>query len=265
LATEADSKWDAIHIFQRDRTMPGFRSFEPGQSELSQSIAQSMTAWLAAQGVHLPINSVASTGQNVLDIILAEPNQWFIGHHRVGAVHEQWPGGVPEIVAPEEMISRAYLKIAEALMWSQLPIATNDAVVEIGSAPGGASQRLLDMGLAVTGIDAAEMDEIVLKHPRFEHWRSKAAAVKRKLYQKFKWLVCDANVAPNYTLDVLGDIFSQEDPKIEGMLLTFKLSSWDQMKFLEEQLERIRQLGFRRVEARQLAHNRHELCVVAKR
>ena len=257
--------WDAIHIFQRDRAMPGFRNFEPGPSELSQSIAEAFERWLAARDIRIPINQVATPGQMVLDIILSEPNQWFVGCHKVRWVHEAWPGGVPPIVEPPEMISRAYLKIAEALMWSQLPIATGDAVVEIGSAPGGASQRLLDIGLMVTGVDAAEMDELVLGHPRFEHWRSKAAAVKRKLYHKCKWLVCDANVAPNYTLDVLGDIFSQEGTQIEGMILTFKLSSWDTMKHLDEQLERIRHLGFPVVAARQLAHNRHELCVVAKR
>lgn len=258
-------KWSAIHIFQRDRALPGFRSFEPGQSELSRAVAQSLGHWLAQRNVTLPINEEAVPGQHVLDIILSEPNQWFVGYHVVQAVHERWPGGVPPVVASPDMISRAYLKIAEALMWSQFPIASGDAVVEIGSAPGGASQRLLDMGMAVTGVDAAEMDELVLEHPRFEHWRMKAAAVKRKLYEKFKWLVCDANVAPNYTLDVLGDIFSQEGTKIEGLILTFKLSSWEQMKHLEEQLQRIRHLGFADVQARQLAHNRHELCVVAKR
>ncbi len=51
-------------------------------------------------------------------------------------------------------------------MWSRLPMHTGDRVVEIGSAPGGASQRLLDLGYEVTGIDAAEMDERVTANPR---------------------------------------------------------------------------------------------------
>ena len=258
-------KWDAIHIFQRDRALPGAFRFEPGRSELSDTIVEAMTAWLAQRGIALPINRPANFGQHVLDIVLSEPHQWFAGYHTVRAVHEQWPGGVPAIVPPAEMVSRAYLKMAEAIMWGQLPIQSGDAVVEIGSAPGGASQRLLDMGLSVTGIDAAEMDERIESHPRFEHWRSKAAAVKRKMFRKFKWLVCDANVAPNYTLDIIGDIVNYDGAQIEGMLLTFKLSGWDQLQHLPEQLKQIRALGFQRVEARQLAHNRRELCVVAQR
>ena len=262
---DGQPQWDAVHIFQRDRALPGAFRFEPGPSELSTSIAQAMSGWLSERGLSLPINQTAGVGAHVLDIVLSEPQQWFVGHHTVRQVHEQWPGGVPPIAPPTEMISRAYLKMAEGIMWSQLPVASNDAVVEIGSAPGGASQRLLDMGLMVTGIDAAEMDERIAGHPRFEHWRSKAAGVKRKLYRKFKWLVCDANVAPNYTLDIIGDIVNYEGAQIEGMLLTFKLSGWDQLQHLPEQLKQIRSLGFGRVEARQLAHNRRELCVAAQR
>ncbi|MCC6508535.1 MAG: hypothetical protein IT423_05480 [Pirellulaceae bacterium] len=257
--------WQAIHVFERDRALPGTFRFEPGSSELSRSIAAELTAWLAARGVHVPVNQAAPRGGRVLDIILSEPTQWFVGHHTVRAVHEQWPGGVPAVVAPPEMVSRAYLKIAEAILWSQLPIGSNDKIVEVGSAPGGASQRMLDMGYEVTGIDAAEMDPRIAGHPRFEHWRSKAAGVKRKLYRKFKWLVCDANVAPNYTLDIVTDIANYEGSQIEGMILTFKLSSWEQLEHLDEQLRAIRALGFKRVEARQLAHNRRELCVVAER
>lgn len=263
--SQAKFPWDGVQVFERDRALPGAFSFEPGTSELAKTIGAELVAWLEARDVKVPVNTILSNGAKVLDIIISEPDQWFVGHHTVKATHEQWPGGVPPVVAPPEMISRAYLKLAEALMWSRLPMQTGDRVVEIGSAPGGASQRLLDLGYEVTGIDAAEMDERIATHPRFEHWRNKAAAVKRRLYRKFKWLVCDANVAPNYTLDILHDIVSQEGIKIEGMILTFKLSSWDQMRFLDEQLGVIRSFGYKNVRARQLAHNRRELCVVVQK
>jgi len=257
--------WAGIHVFGRDQNLPGSRGFEPGVSELASTIAGEFSKWLAEQGVDLPLNQPAPAGSWVLDVIISEPNQWLIGYHQANASHQRWPGGVPPIVPPSEMVSRAYLKIAEALEWSQLPLRQGDQVVEIGSAPGGACQRLLDLGYQVTGIDAAEMDERIAGHPRFEHWRSKAAAVKRRQYRKLRWLVCDANVAPNYTLDVVGDIVNYEGKDIQGMLLTFKLSAWEQLDQLESQLAIIRSWGYDRVEARQLAHNRRELCVVAQR
>lgn len=257
--------WAGVHIFERDQNLPGSRGFEPGSSELASAIAGEFSQWLADRGVPVPVNQPVPAGGWVLDVIVSEPTQWLVGYHQVRTTHEQWPGGVPAIAAPSEMVSRAYLKIAEALQWSQLPIRQGDRIVEIGSAPGGACQRLLDLGYQVTGIDAAEMDERIAGHPRFEHWRSKAAAVKRKQYRKFRWLVCDANVAPNYTLDVVGDIVNYEGNAIEGMLLTFKLSAWEQLAQLADQLAVIRSWGYPRVEARQLAHNRRELCVVAQR
>ncbi|MFO1063285.1 MAG: hypothetical protein U0892_05385 [Pirellulales bacterium] len=223
-------QWDAIHVFERDRELPGSRDFEPGESELTDTIAGFIRDELAKLGCNIPVNETVSIGQNILDIVLAEPNQWLAGRHKARSVQETWPGAVPPIVEPEEMVSRAYLKLAEALLWSGFPIGFQSRVVEIGSAPGGACQRLLDLGCIVTGVDAAEMDERLLANANFEHWRSKAAAVKRKLYKKFQWLVCDANVAPNYTLDVVGDIVTHADSRIEGMLLTLKLSSVGQLK-----------------------------------
>lgn len=163
------------------------------------------------------------------------------------------------------MVSRAYLKIAEALAWSQLPVRPGDKIVEIGSTPGGSCQRLLDVGLDVTGVDPAEMDPLILEHPRFEHWRSKAAGLKRRLFSRFKWLTADANVAPNYTLEVVEDIVTYPTSRFKGLLLTFKLSSYDMLEQVEASAERIRSWGFADVRIRQLASNRRECCVAALR
>ena len=69
-----------------------------------------------------------------------------------------WVGGVPRIAPPEEMVSRAYLKMAEALEWSAIPLARGEVCVELGCSPGGAAQALLERGLFVIGIDPAEVD-----------------------------------------------------------------------------------------------------------
>jgi 23S rRNA (cytidine2498-2'-O)-methyltransferase len=211
------------------------------------------------------INSACSIGSKVLDVILVEPDQWLIGTHTATEIQHCWPGGVYPVVAPDKMVSRAYLKIAEAVAWSQLPLQPGDRVVEIGSAPGGSCQRLLDVGLEVTGVDPAEMDELLLNHPRFEHWRSKAAGMKRKMYSKFKWLTADANVAPNYTLEVVEDIVNYPTSRFQGLLLTLKLSSYELIDQVDAAAEQIRSWGFSKVKIRQLASNRRECCIAAQR
>ena len=103
----------------------------------------------------------------ILDVVVLEPGQWWIGYHRAVSWPARWPGGAIPVVLPAHAVSRAYAKMEEAIQWSGLPLAAGDECVEIGCAPGGASQALLDRGLFVTGIDPADVDPVVLAHPRF--------------------------------------------------------------------------------------------------
>ena len=164
------------------------------------------------------------------------------------------------------LISRAYLKIVEALQWSELPIAAGDRCVEIGSSPGGSCLALLERGLLVTGIDPAEMDPAVLAHPNFTHVRARAKDVKRSVFRDCRWLVMDANVAPNYTLDTLdGAAHASRRRGPQGLVLTLKLTDPKLAEKLPAIAERIRRHGYRRVRMRQLAFNRQEVCAVVDR
>ncbi len=203
-------------------------------------------------------NSAAAIG----DLVLVERDEWWLGWHRASTPETRWPGGVPPIALPPRMISRAYLKIVEALEWSELPIQPGDRCVEIGSSPGGSCLALLERGLLVTGIDPAEMDSEVLAHPNFTHIRAIAKNVKRGIFRECRWLVMDANVAPNYTLDTLDGVLTQGGARPEGLVLTLKLTDPALVEELPAIAERIRRYGYGRVRMRQLAYNRQEICAV---
>jgi 23S rRNA (cytidine2498-2'-O)-methyltransferase len=115
----------------------------------------------------------------------------------------------------------------------------------------------------VTGIDPAEMDPLLLTNPNFTHLRSRSKRVDRDLFQSFRWLAADANVAPNYTLDTVEAVVTQPGVHIEGLLLTLKLTDLALAADLPLFHKRIRSWGYRRVRARQLAFNRQEVCVAA--
>jgi 23S rRNA (cytidine2498-2'-O)-methyltransferase len=144
-----------------------------------------------------------------------------------------------------------------------LPIAPGDLCAEIGSAPGGASQALLRHGVHVIGIDPADMDPRVLAQPGFVHWKMRGADVRRREFRRVRWLMADINIAPNYTLDTVEAIVLHEDVKVQGAMLTLKLLDWSLAAEIPGYLERIRSWGFGHVAARQLHHNRQEICVVA--
>lgn len=259
------AQFNHLHVWQRDRFVPGDSDFEPGVTPLAEGIGELILEHRSNFGTpgSLPLNEDAHVDDRILDCVIVEPNEWWFGWHRANAVETRWPGGVPVIDSPENMISRAYLKIEEALRWSELPIQPGDRFVEIGSSPGGSCQALLDRGCLVTGIDPAEMDPLLLANPNFTHLRSRAKKVDRSVFQQFRWLAMDANVAPKYTLDTVEAIVTQPEVRIEGLLLTLKLTDLALAAELPLFHKRIRSWGYRRVRARQLAFNRQEVCVVA--
>ncbi len=261
LAQVNELDWQSMHIWQPDSHVPGHRGYEPGPNELTQAIGEQFSSELERRGDprSLQINRHCGKNTRVLDIIVEQPNRWWIGTHLVSQIYDSWPGGVPILQLPVSMISRAYLKIAEAVAWSQMPIRPGDTFVEIGSSPGGACQFLLQQQLRVTGVDPAEMDESIVEHPKFTHVRGRAIALKRRLFAQFRYLACDANVAPNYTLDTVEAIVMHPSNRLSGILLTLKLKDIEAAKGVPEMLTRLETWGFDQVELRQLAYNRREI------
>jgi len=254
-----------VHVWHRERPLPGDEGFEGAGDELARTIGALLVEQRPEAGAAAAVNVEAAAGELVLDCVLVERHEWWLGWHRAASPETRWPGGVPPIALPQRPISRAYFKIVEALMWSELPVAAGDRCVEIGSAPGGSCVALLERGLLVTGIDPAEMDPAVLAHPLFTHVRARAKDVKRSVFRDCRWLVMDANVAPNYTLDALDGVLGQGGARPDGLVLTLKLTDLAVAERLPAIADKLRGYGFNRVRMRQLAFNRQEICAVADR
>ncbi|HYO23600.1 MAG TPA: SAM-dependent methyltransferase [Lacipirellulaceae bacterium] len=267
VSATAICEFAGMHVWQRDAATPGDREFEPGvtplavEAELAVRDASPL-AWLRDAAF---VGRGAPRNRWVLDVALVEPGQWFIGCHRTATRVATWPGGVPDLELPEHAVSRAYLKMAEALQWSGLPLARGEHVVELGCAPGGASQALLDAGLLVTGVDPAEVDPEVAANPRFNHVRTRVSKAPKRLFRGAHWLAADMNVAPKYTLDAAESVVKHRDATIRGMILTLKLADWALIDELPSYLERVRSWGYKDVRLRQLAFNRQEICLAALR
>ncbi len=265
---------EQIHVFQRDRSTPGTHGFEPGISELASQVALQLKKHLASrpQPLHLndqdkaqkrrfKMNQLCNEHDKVLDVIVVEPDHWWLGFHIADSIPQRWPGGVP-LLKQTKVISRAYYKIAEALEWSQLPVRKNDLCVEIGSSPGGSCQYLLDLGARVIAIDPAELDPTIAEHPGVEHIRRRAHEVKRKWLAEGKWLFCDANISPREVLNTVEE-WLDDGLNFRGMLLTMKIASDDWFDQLDEYRKRVQSWGFGYVKTRQLAFNRNEVCLMA--
>ena len=258
-----------LHVWQRDTQLPGEGDFEPSVTPLAEETKRALIEAARTAEVTDRLSmleaTVAPPGAVVLDVVLVEPDEWYVGWHRATSRSERWPGGMLPVAAPSDMVSRAYLKMEEALKWSALPASRGDVWVELGCAPGGASQALLERGFEVIGIDPAEVEEPVASHPRFTHHRKRSADVRRVEFAPAKWLAADLNVAPQYTLDAAEDVVAHPSTSLRGLVLTLKLADWNvaSPELLKQYIKRVQSWGFRDVRLRQLVHNRHELCLVA--
>lgn len=278
-----DRQVQAVHVWERDAHVPGEHDFEPSVTPLAREVAELI---VAARGVGvppaeapnandtgetpaprapLPHSQIARRGDRILDVVLVEPNEWWVGWHRAVTIPQRWPGGIFPGELPEEAVSRAYLKMAEALAWSQFPAQRGDTVAEIGSSPGGSCQVLLEHGWKVIGVDPGEMDESLLEHPNFTHVRRRASEVKHKTFEPVRWLATDINMPPSYTLDVVEEIVKRPSVHIRGLLLTLKLPETELAREIADYISRIRGWGFNYVKARQLSFNKQEICVAALR
>lgn len=258
---------EQIHVWQRDVHAPGDHGYQPGPTPLAYEAEAALRRYDPVQlagkqrGTGLPTRP----GELVLDCVLVTPTEWWIGYHRAKSRVSCVPGGLSPVILPHSSVSRAYLKMNESLAWSRLPLKEGDRCVEIGCAPGGSCQALLEREMHVTGIDPADVHPAIKEHPNFVHIRKRGADVRRREFRKTRWLMADLNVAPQYTLDTIEAIVTHPEVKIRGLLLTLKLIEWDLADEVPAYLERIRSWGFPVVQARQLQHNRQEICVVALR
>ena len=148
-------------------------------------------------------------------------------------------------------------------MWSGISIQQGDVCAEIGSAPGGACQWLLEVGATVIGVDPAEMEPEILKHDNFTHIRRRSNEVKKKDLKDVKWLFADLNATPTYTLDAISEIVSNQSVDVTGMILTLKMTDIKMAEEVTAIRKRVTQLGFSVVKTRQLAFNRGEFCLAA--
>ena len=253
--------FDQLHVWPKDRTAIGRFGFEPGVDEISKAIAEEVFAAIKQKWLRCDApNRIAQPGDVVLDVVLVEPSHWFFGTHVAAAWPSRWPGGVQPIDPLHEPISRAYYKAAEAITWSGFDMQAGDLVVEIGSAPGGACGRLLELGMQVIGIDPAEMDPRIANHPKFRHLRARAGDLPRSEFRDAKWLLVDSNVKPAQTLVTVGNIVTHRHSKLRGLLITLKIGDYSSANLIDRWSKTIQSWNPKEVHVRQLARNKCEVC-----
>jgi 23S rRNA (cytidine2498-2'-O)-methyltransferase len=236
-----------------------------GAPEALTAAADARAILLDVLGLDLSLPAEAEAGSHVLDCVIDSESRWWVGWHTADSVPSRWPGGFHPAAfseLPKGIVSRAWLKLDEAVRVFEIPLAAGQRAIELGAAPGGACQRLLEAGLHVVGVDPALVDTVVSSRPRFTQWRMRAREVPLDKFRGCDWLVADMNIDPQSTLASLGRAATARGVKLQGIIATLKIPDWARAAELSGWLTTIRSWGFE-PRARQLSTSGREVCVVA--
>jgi 23S rRNA (cytidine2498-2'-O)-methyltransferase len=244
------------------------RQFEAGPrgAEAVAAAVEARRILLFACGLASDLDPVAGIGDRVLDVVMDTPDRWWVGWHVSAEPATRWPGGIyPPATGPlpEAVVSRAWLKLDEAIATFGIEWGPAARVVELGSAPGGACQWLLEAGLDVVGVDPAIVDPTVAAQPRFTQWRMRAREVPLRRFVGVDWLLADMNIDPQSTLASLGRVATAKGVKLAGIVATLKIPDWSRAAELPAWLAAFCDWGFE-PRARQLSSGGREVCVVAR-
>lgn len=173
-----------------------------------------------------------------------------------------WPGGAVRFRREEGQISRAAFKLLEAERAFRLPLGRFTHALDLGAAPGGWTNVLLQRGLKVTAVDPAAMDPRLDGHPRLQHLRKNAAEVKFAP-GTFDLLVCDMSWDPHRTCRLVSGLSESMAAGGSG-IITLKLMYRKPFRTLRELTEAYSE-SFDIQKIKQLFHNREEVTMWVRR
>ncbi len=213
--------------------------------------------------LELSDKSLFRPGETVTLIMMVGPEEYWLGEYTLKKSHFQTPGEVSSI-EKKDVPSRAYYKIAEAFEAFDLPMEQQEKVLELGSAPGGASMFLLEQDLKVFGVDPAEMSPIITKNYNFKHIKKPFETLNVSNFaEDIDWIISDVNLPPSVVIQEVDRFLTFLEPR--GVVLTLKLHQDRYLRMLKPIVESYRKKGFSFVELKYLPSYRQEICLVALR
>ncbi|MFL5786293.1 MAG: SAM-dependent methyltransferase [Bacteriovoracaceae bacterium] len=202
-------------------------------------------------------------GDKVTLIMMIGPDEFWVGEYVLKTTHFQTPGEVSSILETDAP-SRAYYKIAEATEAFDLPFENEEKILELGSAPGGATQFLLENDLKVYGVDPADMDPKIVKNVNFRHYRMPFEHITKDTFkQDIDWIISDVNLPPTVVMKEIVRLHEFMEPR--GLVLTLKINDAKHLRILWDFIDTVSELGYERYALKYLPSHRQEVCLVALR
>lgn len=164
---------------------------------------------------------VSEEPESTSSSVKVSENQWWCyeklnNHHdTLEYIQSELPAMAP---------ARAYFKIKEAHEIFKLNIESSDSIIEIGSAPGGISYYLLELGVKLVSIDPAIMEAHLLEQyaKNFTHLKDSVFNIQsHHLPKTCDWVISDLNLDGDLNINQSAKIIKMY-PNIKGAFITIK-------------------------------------------
>lgn len=190
-------------------------------------------------------------------------NTTTVGLTPSAAALADWPGGRIRLAAHPQAISRAELKLEEAIALFDLALPTVGPVVDLGSAPGGWTALLRRDGLEVIAVDPGRLASELTADPGVTHVRQTAGRFLASWSGTATLIVNDMRMPPERSAATMVVAAPHLAPGGLG-ILTLKLGIRSASESVRRALAILAE-EYEILAARQLFHNRSEVTVALRR
>lgn len=190
--------------------------------------------------------------------VCVAPGRVLAGVSRVVENLSSWPGGAARYAGGADALSRAKKKLMEALDVFGLELPESGVAVDLGAAPGGWTQLLLERGWRVIAVDPAALDER-LESERLTQVRSTAERYLAGARDKVDLVVSDMRMDARDAARLMVAYDRVLKPGAR-LITTLKLPERGFLPILDTALGILSERYA--VRARHLFHNRSEVTAV---
>lgn len=258
-----------------DRVIPELTSALTGMTNHLQGQRVALQLWTSGSVTNTPLVEISRSCKAALiaahvDVVPGKapmtvhvcitPLQTCIGLANSQATLSDWPGGRVRLRKMPDQVSRAALKLEEAIAVFDLALERGATAVDLGASPGSWTQVLRRHGVIVHAVDPAALAPSVLQDQDVIHHRVTAQEFLANTGLQVELIVNDMRMSIADSCELM--LGARRCLKHGAMaVMTLKISEQDAVRAVEDAIATLRG-GYRVRWARQLYHNRREVTVV---